>query len=437
MIANHITDLIGNTPILKIDPCVHGLKNIDLYAKLEMMNPFGSVKDRIAWNMLKDHIPRIQAEGLTIFENSSGNTAKALQGIASTFGIKTRLITALAKVKEPKDIITLMGADIEEILGASECTDPHDPNDPQFIIQRAAKDSDNKVFFPSQFDNPDNPKAHYDTTAKEIAADLGRLDILIGGLGTSGTTLGIARALRETNPDMTCIGVCADKGDFIPGIRALEQLWEGGLFESECYQNILFIKSGDAIDAMMTLVRDCGLLCGPTSGANYLGSLQHLRNIDDTLTERKSALFIACDRLEWYISYIRERRPQLFGDEPSSESLFSFDESRSATTRTIPPYMADEWISRHQPLIIDTRSPAAFRMIRINGAINMPQEFFEPTINGHDPFPKDKPLLLICARGERTGLYAGYLQARGYQAYSLEGGIQAWRKLNMEKQRAA
>ena len=437
MIANHITDLIGNTPLLKIDPRVHGLKNIDLYAKLEMMNPFGSVKDRIAWNMLKDHIPDIQQKNLTIFENSSGNTAKALQAIAGTFGIKTKLITALAKIQEPKDIIRMMGADIEEIVGASECTDPNDPNDPQFIIQRAAKEAGNKVFFPSQFDNPLNPQAHAETTGHEILNDLGSLDILVGGLGTSGTTLGIARTVRTINPDMTCIGVCAAQGDFIPGIRALEQLWEGGLFERDCYQDLMFIKSGEAIDAIMALVQGCGLLCGPTTGANYLGALQYLRKIDADLSERKSAVFIACDRMEWYISYIRERRPQLFGEQPDAETIFAYDESRSATTRTIQAGEAQNWIAQNQPLIIDTRSPRAFRMIAINGAINLPQEFLEQIINNHDPFPRDKPLLFICAKGERTGLYAGYMQSRGYQAYSLEGGMQAWRKENMANKKAA
>src|SRR5215813_4238654 len=109
MIFERITDLIGNTPLLKIPAEAHGLKNIDLYAKLEMMNPFGSVKDRIAWAMIKDDIEDIRAKGQTIFENSSGNTAKALQAIAGTYGVKTKLVTALAKVQTVKDIIMMMG----------------------------------------------------------------------------------------------------------------------------------------------------------------------------------------------------------------------------------------------------------------------------------------------------------------------------------------
>src|SRR5690606_4298094 len=98
MIYETITDMIGNTPLLKIPEDVHGLPNIDLYAKLEMMNPFGSVKDRIAWGMIKDDLETIKSRNQTIYENSSGNTAKALQAIAGMHGVRTKLITYLAKV---------------------------------------------------------------------------------------------------------------------------------------------------------------------------------------------------------------------------------------------------------------------------------------------------------------------------------------------------
>ena len=92
MIVDKMTDLIGNTPMLKIDSAVTGLKNIDLYAKLEMMNPFGSVKDRTAWGMIKDDLEHIKSHNMTIYENSSGNTAKSLQAIAGMHGVKFRLV---------------------------------------------------------------------------------------------------------------------------------------------------------------------------------------------------------------------------------------------------------------------------------------------------------------------------------------------------------
>ena len=240
MIVEKITDLIGNTPLLKIPAEIHGLKNIDLYGKLEMMNPFGSVKDRIAWGMIKDDLDDIKAKGQTIFENSSGNTAKALQAIATMNGVSTKLITYLAKVDQVKDVVRMMGAEIEEVLGGSECFDPNDPNDPQFLIERAVKENPAAAYFPSQFTNEKNPEVHYETTGKEIADDLGSIDYFFGGLGTSGSTLGAARRIRDdVNPDLVTVGICAAKNDFIPGIRSLDQMWESGLFVKEHYQDFV------------------------------------------------------------------------------------------------------------------------------------------------------------------------------------------------------
>lgn len=427
MIADRITDLIGNTPLLRIAPEVHGLQNIDLYAKLEMLNPFGSVKDRIAWAMIRDRVEEIAASGQTILENSSGNTAKALQAIAGTYGISTKLVTALAKVREPKDVIRLLGAEIEEVQGGSECFDPNDPNDPQYLIARAVADSGGRMVFPSQFTNPRNPDAHYDTTGVEILNDLGRVDYFIGGLGTAGSTMGAGRRLREANPDLACIGVTATRHDFIPGIRSMDQMWESQLFEKEHYAAFVPMSSGEAVDDMMVLVRRCGILCGPTSGASYGGALRYLREVDATLTERKTAVFIVCDRLEWYMSYIRERRPALFGEKVKPGSLAYFTERWDGTGPEVGLLAARDWVKRHDPLVVDTRSNLAFRTMAIPGAINIPLEALEVMADNGRPFPAERKVLLICAVGDKTRRYAAYLRHRGCDAWSLEAGMLGWR----------
>ncbi len=431
MIYEHITDLIGNTPLLKISENVHGLKNVDLYAKLEMMNPFGSVKDRIAWAMIEDDLENIKAKGQTIYENSSGNTAKALQAIAGTHGINTKLITSLAKVEVVKDIILMMGAEIEEITGGSECFDPNDPNDPQYLIAKMVTDDPDKVYFPSQFTNPKNPDVHYRTTGKEIVDDLGHVDYFFGGLGTSGSTLGIARRIREeSNPELVTVGIFASKNDYIPGGRSLDQMWESGLFEKGNYTDFVHVDSGESVDAMMELVRKAGILCGPTSGANYLGTLRYLTKIDPALKDRKAAVFIVCDRMEWYVEYIRQRRPQFFGQALKPGSLRTFDKGLVNDSVVIPVAMAQEWINENHPLIIDIRGNLAYKMMTLPKAINIPWELFETMIDAADPFPKDRPILLICPVGEKTIQYAAYLQARGYKAFGLGGGILAWRNAN-------
>lgn len=445
MIVEKITDLIGNTPLIKIDPKVHGLKNIDLYGKLEMMNPFGSVKDRIAWGMIKDDIPDIREKGQTIFENSSGNTAKALQAIANTEGLSTKLITYLAKVDQVKDVVRMLGAEIEEVLGGSECFDPNDPNDPQFLIERAVKDNPDAAYFPSQFTNGKNPDVHYETTGKEIIDDLGSVDYFYGGLGTSGTTLGAAKRIRDdVNPDLVTVGVCAAKNDFIPGIRSLDQMWESGLFVKDHYQDFVYVDSGDAVDAMIgDLVKKSGILCGPTSGASYLGALTHLRTVDDSLSERKKAVFVICDRIEWYTEYIRERRPELFGQKPKPGSIREFDRSDAGKNAAanedsrILPEVAEKWVAENDPIIIDVRGNMSYKMTTIPNAINIPWELLEQMIDAADAFPRDRNILLVCPVGEKTQRYAAYLQQRGYKAFSLAGGILEWRNHALPMARVA
>jgi cysteine synthase/rhodanese-related sulfurtransferase len=423
MIVERMTDLIGNTPMLKIPESVHGLKNVDLYAKLEMMNPFGSVKDRTAWGMIKDDINDIVREKKTVFENSSGNTAKALQAIGASHGIQVKLVTGLSRVETQKDVILFMGSDIEEFAAANDCFDPSDPNDPQFLIQKAVQEQPGKIYFPSQFTNEKNPDIHYETTGAEILADLGRVDYFYGGLGTTGSSLGIARRLRAENPDLVSVGVTSEKNHFIPGIRSLDQMWESGLFEKKNYEEMITLKEKPCIEAMLELSRKLGLLCGPSSAANYLGAVTHLKKIDASLASRKTAVFLVGDRAEWYMDYVRERMPEVFKERPRPNSFASFEFSDADPAPQIAGAEVEKWITENDPLVIDIRSHIAFRLHHLKGAINIPQVTFEGLIDGADPFPKDRKILLACAVGEKTRRHAAYLQRRGYDVMSVAEGM--------------
>lgn len=431
MIVENITDLIGNTPMIKIPAHLHGLKNIDLYGKLEMMNPFGSVKDRIAWGMIEEDLDHIKQQGQRIFENSSGNTAKALCAIAAAHGIDFKLVSAIAKVPETKDQLRMMGAEIEEFAAASDCFDPSDPNDPQFLIEKAVREAGGKIYFPSQFTNEKNPETHERTTAKEIIDDLGTVDYFISGLGTTGSTLGITRGLKAANHDLKAIGLTSSKGQFVPGIRAMDQMWESGLFRQDNYDDIIEISEKEALDGMLSLNRGAGIMCGPSAGANYQGAVNYLRGIDDELTSRKSAVFIVCDRVEWYLSYIRERRPEWFGEQAKPETLFHFEMQGAPTEYQLNLDAFESYRQEKQPLIIDIRSHMSYKMGHIEGAMNIPFETFEQLIDNAKPFPENQPLLLVCAVGEKTGYHAAYLQKQGYEALSLEGGMLGYRSLGL------
>lgn len=425
MIVKKMTDLIGNTPLLKLDSSVTGLQNIDVYAKLEMLNPFGSVKDRTAWAMVKDDIKKIQERNMTIYENSSGNTAKSLQAIASIYGIKFHLISSLAKVDEQKQVLQIMGASIQELSGSNDCFDPSDNNDPQYLLERTAKSRPDEIFFTSQFTNQKNPNFHELTTGEEIAKDLKKVDFFFNGLGTSGSSLGISIRLKKDNVNLNTIAVIPDKGHFLPGIQSFSNLWENSLYREDQYDQFVSIKEQEAIDGMLTLNRKCGVLCGVTAGANYYAAIKYLSQIDETLTERKTAVFIVCDRMEWYISYLKERRPEIFHERVKRDSFASFDLDSEEPAKRINVDDLEFFIKSKSPIIIDIRSPMAFKIHRLPNAINIPQEIFDRLLNQTDPFPKDKPILLVCAVGERTQRHAAYMMKKGYDAYSLEDGIQS------------
>ncbi|MFM1847672.1 MAG: hypothetical protein RL417_1146 [Pseudomonadota bacterium] len=428
MIVDDITETIGDTPLLRIAPEVTGLRNIDLFAKLEFLNPFGSVKDRIAWAMVRDSLAAIKARGGKIIENSSGNTAKALAVLARRAGVPFKLVSAMVKVRETKDILKLLGVELEEVAGSLSCYDPSDPNDPQYLIEREVARSDGRLVFTSQFTNEVNPRTHRETTAEEIVRDLGRVDFFCSGLGTAGSTLGVAERLRETNPQMKLVGITAGKTDYIPGIRTVDQLLGAGIFDPAKYDEIIAVESGQAIDGMLKLLRECGVMGGPSSGAHISGALRYLQSVDQRIDRRMTAVTIVCDRIEWYLSYIRERRPELFGERPRPLSIFGLTEGYLRSAPTVSFLEAEGWAREHGALVIDIRTPIAFEGGSFVGAVNIPSETLERLLDTRIPFTgPEKAVLFVCSVGEQSRRFAAQLTRLGGRGYSLEGGLAAWR----------
>lgn len=432
MVYKHITELIGNTPILEIDPKVHGLKNIQLYAKLEYFNPFGSVKDRIAWGMLKDDIGSIIKEKRTILEASSGNTAKALQILASIYGVKFKTFSNRVNVREVKQVLQLLGTEIEEFSGLSECPDPNALDGVFAALHKQLVRNPKKYFHPSQYTNQKNINTHFAGTGKEIQADLGKVDYLIGGLGTTGSTRGIAECLKHVNPTLKTIGVVSGENDFIPGIRSEKELWEVGLFQREFYDQILTIESRDAVTGSLDLMRRCGILAGPTSGAAFTASLQYLRNIDSRLKHKSKAVFIACDRAEWYLSYYKLRRPEIFGYTKNMTSR-SLPQTAVEAAKEIKPKELSK-LMKNGCTIVDMRNNAQFRLMHIKGSVNLPEDELENLLGRTLPFSKGLPVVVVCLVGKQSKRFAALLTRLNYKAYNLAGGILSWRseKLPLE-----
>lgn len=427
---DHITELIGNTPLLRLDPAVHGLHNVELYAKLESFNPFGSVKDRVAWGMIRDELDDIIARKQTLIEASSGNTAKALRILGAMHGVGLRAVTNRIKVTEVRELLQLFGTDIEELPGLSECPDPTAPNDVYSVIDATMAKAPGAWHHPSQYTSEKNIEAHYEGTGREIHEDLARDDIprvdyLIGGLGTTGSTRGAATFLRKHNPELKTIAVVSERTDFIPGIRSETELWDVGLFQPDFYDRILAIEAGRAVDATLELATGHGVLAGPTSGATYAAALEHLGALDHSDPDHPIvAVFIVCDRLEPYLSYIRKRRPELFGRPnrpapPSPQEL--------SATPTLSPDELETLDRDARPTIVDTRGAMAYRIAHVPGALNIRDDQLEDMFIQGIPFSRSRPLVFVCPVGELSLRFAALARRAGFDSFSLAGGIAAWR----------
>lgn len=436
MLYKSVTELIGNTPLIEISKEITKLKNINVYAKCELYNPFGSLKDRAGYAMLKDEIQKLKENNMTVIESSSGNTAKALQIICSMNGIPFKTVTNRIKIPETKEILKVAGAEIEELPGLSECPDPTDPNDPVAYIERIVSENPNKYYHTNQYTNLKNPKVHYEHTGKEIYDDLGKVDYFFGTLGTTGSSRGTIEYLLEKNKNLKKIGIIAEKGDTIPGIRNKDEMYEVGIFNKSLYDEIVLVNSDEAIEEMLVLNRKCGILGGPTSGAAFKGTLKYLREIDDKLKEPANAVFIACDRMEWYMSYIKKRRPEIFDSEIKRETIRTLTEEDMKYAKTININNAEEWIEKNNPIIIDLRGNLAYKNGHIANAINITDIFFEDLVDNGTPFSKENSVLLVCSIGDKSKKFSSLLNKKGMNVYSLENGMTAWRENSLPVKRS-
>jgi cysteine synthase B len=341
-------------------------------------------------------------------------------------GLPFNSVTNRMKVPEIKDLLLLLGAEIDELPGRAECLDPANTDDPLTQMHRTLAASDTGYVHTDQYFNERNVEAHLHGTGPEIVKDLdGRApDVFVACVGTAGSSTGVARALRQHHPDVRVVGLVAHKSDFIPGIRTIDEVHEVGLFDPGVYDAIETITADDAIDGLLTLVRRCGTLAGPTGGGAYQGAVRHLRTLDASLTERQTAVFIVCDRVESYLSYLRDRRPELFGQPPKRNAAGSVTDAEVAAAPAIGIEEARHWPG----LVIDLRSPYAYQALHIEGSVNIVDELFGELLHGGLPFGRSQPVLLVCPVGEQSARYAALLTKMGHpRVRSLTGGIIAWR----------
>ncbi|MDR0882547.1 MAG: cysteine synthase A [Candidatus Adiutrix sp.] len=301
-IAECLTDLVGRTPLLRLNRYgqQHRIGGAIL-AKLEYFNPLGSVKDRIALAMVEDAEKRgLLRPGGTIIEPTSGNTGIGLAFVAAARGYKIILTMPETMSLERRNILTALGARLELTPGAQGMKGAIAKAEE---LQREIDGS----FLPQQFANPANPAIHRETTAQEILDDTdGRVDIVVGGVGTGGTITGVGEALKQRNPATRVVAVEPDESPVLsggqPGPHQIQGIGAGfvpGVFKREVVDEIRPVKTQDAFKASRDLARLEGLLVGISSGAALFAATELAQRPENS---GRTVVVILPDTGERYLS---------------------------------------------------------------------------------------------------------------------------------------
>ncbi len=291
MLTDNILDLIGNTPLIR-------LKGENIYAKAEFLNPGGSVKDRVALAMLEGakRDGKLKPDSI-IVEPSSGNTGIGLALVGRLKGYTVRIVMPAGMSDERKKLIQALGAELvltpdkDGIPGAVKAAEQMAREDP-------------RVFMPQQFENPENPRCHYNETAHELWRQMeGDIDCFVAGVGSGGTLQGVGTFLKEHKPDVILVAVepknVAALLGHEPGLHQIQGIGDGfvpGVLDPSIVDEVVEVTDEDAIETTRRLGRNFGLLVGISSGANVWGARQMAKKISGNIAT------ILPDRAERYFS---------------------------------------------------------------------------------------------------------------------------------------
>lgn len=296
----------GNpTPLLRLSRAVVG-DDLDLFLKLEWLNPFGSIKDRAAAYMLDEIIRSGALEGRELVEASSGNTAIALAALAARSGTRLTVTIPDGVPEEKKILLRMLGA---EVWPTPDDLCPVDhPKDGAIALARslAASEGGDRYVMVNQYDNPANVRAHYETTGPEIWRQTeGRVRYFFAGLGTCGTITGVGRYLKEQNPGVEVIGVEPQPGHRLPGLKSFAEANQPSILDWDVVDDVIRVDDEPAYAMTLQLFRQEGLIVGPSTGA-IVHAASRLSPSADGL-----AVGISPDGGQKYASYFA----RLLGDE--------------------------------------------------------------------------------------------------------------------------
>jgi cysteine synthase A len=291
MLTDNILELIGNTPLLQ-------LKGERIFAKAEFLNPGGSIKDRVALAMLEaaQRDGKLNKDSI-ITEPTSGNTGIGLALVGRLMGYKVRIVMPEGMSEERKKLIKALGAELVLIPDEEGLTGAV-----RTVEQMAAEDS--KIFVPQQFENPENPRVHYEQTARELWRQMGgNIDCFVAGVGSGGTLQGVGKFLKEHKQNVKIIAVEPENRSALlghePGLHQIQGIGDGfipAILDVSLVDDVVEVSDDDAIETTRQLGKDFGLLVGISSGANVWAARKLLKKIKGNITT------VLPDRAERYFS---------------------------------------------------------------------------------------------------------------------------------------
>lgn len=299
---NTLEQTIGNTPLIRLQRMVPD-NGAEVWVKLEGNNPAGSVKDRAALSMIVQAEKRREIKpGDVLIEATSGNTGIALSMIAALKGYRMKLLMPDNMSMERRAAMRAYGAEL--ILVSKEQGGMEGARD---LALAMAERGEGKLL--DQFNNPDNPYAHYTTTGPEIWQQTeGRITHFVSSMGTTGTITGVSRFLREQNKKVTIVGLQPEEGSSIPGIRRWPAQYMPGIFNADLVDKVIDIHQRDAENTMRELAVREGIFCGVSSGGAVAGALRVAQANPGAVV-----VAIICDRGDRYLS------TGVFGEESYSQ----------------------------------------------------------------------------------------------------------------------
>ncbi|MGB3750687.1 MAG: cysteine synthase A [Arcobacteraceae bacterium] len=299
-IAQDVTQLVGNTPLVRINK-LSNETNTEILGKCEFMNPTSSVKDRIALAMIQTGIDEGKIiEGTVVVEPTSGNTGIGLAMVCAAKGIELILTMPESMSLERRQLLSALGATLDLTPAALGM---------KGAIERAAEINETmkNSFMPQQFNNPANPEAHRQTTALEILKDTdGKVDILIAAVGTGGSLTGIAEVLKQHNPDLQVVAVEPESSPVIsggaPGPHKIQGIGAGFIptvLNTDIFNEVMKVSDENAFATSKELAKTDGLLVGISAGANVYAASQIASRAEN---KGKTIVTILCDTGERYLS---------------------------------------------------------------------------------------------------------------------------------------